>query len=73
MRALRGQCSDADTDAALKLLGAGVLVMKTGRHRRPFYDVLCTACHDKADHSSAEDRCCGDAAYEDACAQACGV
>ena len=55
------------------LAGAGVLVMKTGRHRRPFYDVLCTACHDKNDHSSAEDRCCGDAAYEDACAQACGV
>jgi len=26
VRALRGQCSDADTDAALKLLGPGVLV-----------------------------------------------
>lgn len=33
VRALRGRCSDADTDAALKLLGAGVFV-RTG----PQYD-----------------------------------
>jgi len=35
VRALRGHCSDADTDAALKLLGAGVFVdidRQGGRH-----------------------------------------
>lgn len=43
--------------------------------------VRCDACHAKfsvndfnrRDHSSHEDRACGDTAYEDACAQACGL
>jgi hypothetical protein len=30
------------------------------------------AAFNASDHSSAEDRCCGDRAYEDACARACG-
>lgn len=34
--------------------------------------VQCPECADRNDHSSFEDRCCGDAAYEDACARACG-
>ena len=45
---------------------------------------LCDSCESKRrdrdknrfnarDHSSHEDRCCGDTAYEDACARACGL
>ena len=41
--------------------------------RRSYGALWCAKCFDEADHASAEDRCCGDAAYEDACAQACGV
>ncbi len=34
--------------------------------------VWCQDCYDRSDHSSYEDRECGDRAYEDRCAQACG-
>lgn len=34
--------------------------------------VWCTVCFDKSDHSSHEDRACGDRAYEDRCAAQCG-
>ncbi len=36
------------------------------------YVVVCQSCFDKNDHSSYEDRCCGDSAYEDRCAEMCG-
>lgn len=34
--------------------------------------VWCQSCYDRSDNSSYEDRACGDRAYEDACARACG-
>ncbi len=34
--------------------------------------VWCLSCFDKSDHSSHEDRQCGDRAYEDSCAEQCG-
>lgn len=34
--------------------------------------VWCQDCFNASDHSGAEDRCCGDRAYEDACARATG-
>ena len=37
------------------------------------YIVWCQSCFDKSDHSGEEDRCCGDRAYEDSCAAACGL
>ncbi len=43
------------------------------RGKRGRWIVRCRPCFDKADHSGPEDRCCGDRAYEDACAQACGL
>lgn len=46
VRALRGHCSDAHTDAALKFLGAGVLVM-IGRHNDRHYR-LNLSCAPKA-------------------------
>ncbi len=33
--------------------------------------VWCGPCFDKSDNSSYEDRCCGDRAYEDQCAERC--
>ena len=41
-----------------------------GRYRKTL--VWCKACFDKSDNSSDEDRCCGNRAYEDRCAEACG-
>src|SRR6187402_734345 len=46
VRALRGRCSDADTDAALKLLGAGVLVQIGPQCDRHY--TLNLACAPKA-------------------------
>ena len=38
------------------------------------WTVTCPQCNfDVNDCSSYEDRCCGDMAYEDACARACGL
>lgn len=35
--------------------------------------VWCQPCYNRSDNSSAEDRQCGNRAYEDACARACGM
>ena len=35
--------------------------------------VWCPDCYNASDNSGEEDRCCGDRAYEDACAAACGM
>ena len=51
------------------------------RNRGAAAPVWCDACNVKLsandfrnrDHSSHEDRACGDTAYEDACARACGL
>lgn len=48
-------------------------VETTGYGRRRRSRVLCAACFNASDHSSHEDRECGDRAYEDACARACGM
>ena len=37
------------------------------------YVVWCMACYNRSDNSGEEDRCCGNRAYEDQCAQACGL
>jgi hypothetical protein len=34
--------------------------------------VWCQDCFDRSDNASAEDRECGNRAYEDRCAEACG-
>ena len=44
-----------------------------GRARRRPGQVTCPECFNKADNSGPEDRCCGNAAFEDACARACGL
>jgi len=43
-----------------------------GRRRKSAYKLWCTNCFDASDNSSEEDRCCGNRAYEDRCAEACG-
>ena len=48
--------------------GAGI-VEKIGRK----WQVWCADCYNASDKSGDEDRCCGDRAYEDACAAACGM
>jgi hypothetical protein len=59
-------------------IGRGTAIVYNSDQRRA-YHVGCTTTEgaqvafDRRDHSSAEDRCCGDAAYEDACARACGL
>lgn len=42
------------------------------RGRRIKYLLWCMACFNKSDCSGEEDRCCGNRAYEDQCARACG-
>ena len=60
----KGTCCDCG-----KLVGTekGILEKSGGR-----WIVRCVECYNKSDNSSAEDRCCGDRAYEDQCAAACG-
>jgi hypothetical protein len=43
-----------------------------GYSRRGKYQLWCRDCFDRSDNSGVEDRCCGDRAYEDTCAAACG-
>lgn len=43
-----------------------------GTRRKSPYKLWCSACYDKSDNSGVEDRCCGDRAYEDHCAEQCG-
>lgn len=52
--------------------GTGELEFKSGYRRRGTWLVWCMDCYNKSDNSGEEDRCCGDRAYEDACACACG-
>jgi len=47
--------------------GKGVLE-RVGRN----WLVWCMDCYDNSDNSSHEDRACGNRAYEDQCARACG-
>jgi hypothetical protein len=47
-------------------------VEKQGYGRRARWAVWCLACFNRSDSSGAEDRACGDRAYEDACARAVG-
>ena len=37
------------------------------------WKVWCMECYNASDNSSEEDRCCGNRAYEDLCAQRCGM
>lgn len=56
--------------------GAGILEYRSVYSRGRMVDriqVFCTPCFDKSDNSSAEDRQCGNRAYEDKCAEACGM
>jgi hypothetical protein len=41
--------------------------------RRARWRVWCLECFNRSDNSSDEDRQCGDRAYEDACAERCGL
>jgi len=69
-----GTCSACGCKVAA---GKGVLeAHKTHRHgRRPGkrWVLWCQNCYRNSDHSGVEDRECGDRAYEDACARACGL
>ena len=47
-------------------------VEKQGYGRRARWAVWCVGCYNRSDNSGPEDRCCGDRAYEDASAAACG-
>ena len=72
-----GRChacgADVPAGAGQYIGGKGRVSDGRGGHRRACGAVWCQPCLDKADHSGPEDRACGDAAYEDACAQACGL
>lgn len=41
--------------------------------KRQKFILWCKDCYNKSDNSGDEDRCCGNRAYEDACARACGM
>ena len=66
-----GECNACHKPVAKR---AGYVEFKqTGRGRRGgHYIVWCKACYNASDNSGDEDRACGDRAYEDACARACG-
>ena len=59
-----GKCEDCGTRVSAR---QGVLE-RAGCN----WVVRCQPCFDKGDHSSFEDRECGDRAYEDRCAAQCG-
>lgn len=52
--------------------GAGK-IERAGYGRRSRWLVWCGPCFDRSDNSGAEDRECGNRAYEDRCAEACGL
>ena len=41
--------------------------------KRVNYLLWCIPCFNASDNSGEEDRCCGNRAYEDQCARACGM
>lgn len=43
-----------------------------GQRRKSPYKLWCWDCFNASDCSGREDRCCGNRAYEDQCARACG-
>lgn len=59
-----GKCHDCGCHVSK---GSGVLE-QVGRK----WVVWCQNCYDRSDNSSYEDRACGNRAYEDQCARACG-
>ena len=59
-----GTCHDCGQAIAK---GDGILERISGK-----YVVWCKSCYNKSDNSGDEDRCCGNRAYEDQCAVACG-
>lgn len=66
-----GKCEACGAD--LKAGSGKLEYVGTGGHRRKSaYKLWCLACFDKSDCSGDEDRCCGNRAYEDRCAEACG-
>jgi hypothetical protein len=50
----------------------GQLKRKAGGHRRGWV-LWCMDCYVASDNSSYEDQACGNRAYEDQCAAACGL
>lgn len=65
-------------EACGKIVGVGqgnlewVGKWHAGQRRKSPYKLWCMDCFNKSDNSGPEDRCCGDRAYEDQCARACG-
>jgi hypothetical protein len=54
-----------------KPIARGTTIVFYGRGQAAHAE--CGTMPVQRDNSSAEDACCGDAAYEDACARACGL
>ena len=55
--------------------GTGILESTGGYyrgHRSARWLLWCMSCFNRSDNSSDEDRACGNRAYEDRCAAACG-
>ena len=65
-----GKCGACGADVAPS---AGILEYAPAYRRRRRYILWCRACYDKSDKSGAEDRACGNRAYEDECARRCGL
>lgn len=51
---------------------AGILEHRAGYRRRDRWQLWCMDCYNRSDNSGPEDRCCGNRAYEDRCAEMCG-
>lgn len=47
-------------------------VERSGYGRHTKWLVWCLDCYNRSDNSGDEDRCCGNRAYEDRCAEQCG-
>lgn len=48
-------------------------IEKVGIGRHSKWRIWCLTCFDRSDNSGAEDRACGDRAYEESCSAACGL
>ena len=60
----QGRCHDCGKTVQA---GSGKLERIKGK-----WVVWCLPCYNRSDNSGEEDRCCGNRAYEDSCARACG-